>query len=102
MAQKKSITTIKVSRRVKRYIDSKAKTEESVDQTLLRLFKLSNGSEKPAEIPAPTTTIKVSTLIMRFIKKQSKPKESRDQTISRLLGITEDDGNVRTKDESKE
>ena len=99
MANKKSITTIKVSRRVKRYIDSKAKAEESVDETLLRLFKLANGVEKPAEVPPPTTTIKVSTLIMKFIKKQSKPKESRDQTISRLLGIMEDDGNVRGADE---
>lgn len=99
MANKKSITTIKVSRRVKRYIDSKAKTDESVDETLLRLFSLTNGVVKLAEVPPPTTTIKVSTIIMKYIKRQSKPKESRDQTISRLLGIAEDDGNVRGKDE---
>lgn len=99
MAIKKSITTIKVSRRVKRYIDSQAKSDESVDETLLRLFKLGNGVERPVEVPAPTTTIKVSTIIMKYIKKLSKPKESRDQTISRLLGIAEDDGNVREEKE---
>lgn len=86
---------------MKRYIDSKAQIDEAVDETLLRLFKLVSGIEKPVEVPPPTTTIKVSMVIMKYIKKQSKPKESRDQTISRLLGIAEDDGNVRGKDESK-
>ena len=94
MPTKRNTTTIKVSRRVMRHIDTNASPDESVDETLRRLLGLGSGESKPAEVPPPTTTIKVSDVVMKHIKTEAKRKESRDQTLSRLLRIDPDGGNV--------
>lgn len=88
-------TTIKVSRRVMKHIETNALHDESVDETLRRLLKLAtNGHPKPQGPLPMTTTIKVSTIVMGHIKESAKAKESRDMTLGRLLGIEAEDGNV--------
>lgn len=94
MATKRNTTTIKVSRRVMRHIDTNSSQDESVDETLRRLLGLASGETRPPEVPPPTTTIKVSDIVMKHIKVHCKGKESRDQTLSRLLKIDQDGGNV--------
>lgn len=95
---KKQTTTIKVSRKVMRHIESVSKPSESVDDTLRRMLKLiSEEDQKPVLPPPLTTTIKVSRMVMNHIIKQSKKEESRDHTLCRLLGIEQDDGNVKGK-----
>lgn len=101
MPAKRPTTTIKVSRRVIRHIETHGKPSESIDQTLKRLLKLVTDELKPPVPPPLTTTIKVSRLLMNYIIKQSKETESRDHTISRLLGIEQDDGNIKGKADEK-
>lgn len=98
MVGKRPTTTIKVSRRVMRHIETSSKPSESIDETLKRLLKLiSEDHAKPVVPPPLTTTIKVSRMVMNHIIKKSRVEESRDHTLSRLLGIPRDDGNVRAK-----
>lgn len=88
-------TTIKVSRRVIQFIEDKATQDESIDETLRRLLKMSgNGHPKPKGPLPMTTTIKVSREVMKRIKSKAKVKESRDMTLGRLLGVEPDDGNL--------
>lgn len=86
-------TTIKISRRSRRKIETSAKPFESVNDTLRRLFRLSSKNEGEETNPL-TTTIKVDMEVMKHVKRAARPKESRDMTIERLLGIAGDDGNV--------
>lgn len=97
MPTKRSTTTIKVAAKTIKHISDKATPEESVDETLRRLFGLKHNGSKPAVPPPPTRTIKVSRLTMNHIIKQAKPEESRDYTICRLLKIEPSDGNVKGK-----
>lgn len=88
-------TTIKVSRRVMKFIEDHAQSDESVDDTLRRLLKLASVVEPKPPGPIPmTTTIKVSKSVMKFIRKSAKIKESRDMTLGRLLGVAPEDGNL--------
>lgn len=88
-------TTIKVSRRVMKYIEANSMPDESVDETLRRLLKLAtNGHPKPQGPLPMTTTIKVSKTVMSHIRDSAKIKESRDMTLGRLLGVEADDGNL--------
>ena len=88
-------TTIKVSRRVMKHIESSARQDESVDETLRRLLKLGGLEAPKPEGPLPmTTTIKVSKTVMSHIKKAAKTAESRDMTLGRLLGVPAEDGNL--------
>lgn len=88
-------TTIKVSRRVMKYIEANSNQDESVDETLRRLLKLAtNGHPKPQGPLPMTTTIKVSNTVMGHIRDKAKAKESRDMTLGRLLGIEPEDGNL--------
>lgn len=88
-------TTIKVSRRVMKYIEASALQDESVDETLRRLLKLAtNGHPKPQGPLPMTTTIKVSNTVMGHIRDSAKAKESRDMTLGRLLGVEAEDGNL--------
>lgn len=88
-------TTIKVSRRVMKFIEDHANPDESVDGTLRRLLKLQqNGQQKPPGPIPMTTTIKVSKSVMKFIRTKAQVKESRDMTLGRLLGVAPEDGNL--------
>lgn len=88
-------TTIKVSRRVMKYIETNALQDESVDETLRRLLKLATNGQPKAQGPLPmTTTIKVSNTVMGHIREKAKAKESRDMTLGRLLGVELEDGNL--------
>lgn len=94
-AKSPTTTTIKVSRRVMKYIEANASQDESVDETLRRLLKLAtNGQPKPQGPLPMTTTIKVSSTVMGHIRDKAKAKESRDMTLGRLLGIEMEDGNL--------
>jgi len=87
-------TTIKVSRRVMKHIETKSLPDESVDETLRRLLKLATtGTPKPQGPLPMTTTIKVSKVVMAHIRDSAKEKESRDMTLGRLLGVQPEDGN---------
>ena len=95
MPSKRTNTTLKVSRRVMKHIESNSRPEESVDSTIRRLLNLGkNGTVAPVSLPV-MKTIKISRLVMDLILKKAKIRESRDQTLGRLLGIAGDDGNVR-------
>lgn len=92
-------TTIKISRRVRRYIEGNAKPFESVNDTLRRLFQLKGAHlNKEDQIPL-TTTIKVTRDVIDHVKGSSRGGESRDMTIERLLKIESDNGNVEPKEE---
>jgi len=87
-------TTIKVSRRVMKHIETNALPDESVDETLRRLLKLATTGHPKPQGPLPmTTTIKVSKVVMSHIRDSAKDKESRDMTLGRLLGVQPEDGN---------
>lgn len=97
MPEARPTTTIKVSRRVMTYIENNSHSDESVDEALRRLLKLSgNGQPKPQGPLPMTTTIKVSKTVMGHIRKNAKIKESRDMTLGRLLGVEHQDGNLPT------
>lgn len=79
-------TTIKVSGRIIRFLNGKAWPEESTDETLRRLLKISgNGNTRPA--PISDRCIKVSRIVMNHVVKAAKKKESRNETLERLLGM---------------
>lgn len=95
MPEARPTTTIKVSRRVMKYIEANSQEDESIDETLRRLLKLAtNGHPKPQGPLPMTTTIKVSKTVMSHIRKSAKVKESRDMTLGRLLGVEVEDGNL--------
>lgn len=93
---KRSVTTMKISRRAMRYLENNSRPEESVDTTIRRLLSLKrNGAERVQPGFSAMKIVKVSRTVSEYILGKAKPRESRDQTLSRLLGIQGDDGNVR-------
>lgn len=96
MAAKQPATTIRVSRRIMRHIESNSRPEESVNDTIKRLLKISrNGSPAAQPKARPLmVTVKVEKCVLDKIVDEAKPKEPRVHTLSRLLGLSQDDGNV--------
>jgi hypothetical protein len=91
---------IKISRRVRMYIEEKATLHEPTDRTLRRLLglKLQDGEYGPKppppknqKKPAEWTTIKVTEIVRAHIIKQAQWNESVDHTIRRLLKIPFED-----------
>lgn len=80
-------TTIKVSRRIVRHIESHAQGNEAIDTTLKRLLGMNPDGEEPPKQPPSMTIIKVSRVVMTRILKEAKDGESRDETLARLLGL---------------
>lgn len=102
MPSKRPATTIKITKRLMRHIETKSQTEESVDATLRRLLRLKkNGEQRARRNFSNMMLIKVSRVVMDHIVRKSRPKESRDQTLGRLLGVPGDDGNVIKREDSQ-
>jgi hypothetical protein len=87
MVAAKGDTTVKVSRRIVRFVQSKAWDGESMDSTLKRLLGLGTNGEGPPKKPTGATIIKISRPVMEKILKEAKEDESRDETLARLLGL---------------
>jgi hypothetical protein len=83
----KGNTTIKVSRRIVKYLESRAQGNESIDTILRRLMGLGLDGAEPPKQPTSMTIIKISRPVMDKILKEAKEEESRDETLSRLLGL---------------
>lgn len=80
-------TTIKVSRRIIRHIETRAQGSESVDTTLRRLLGLKVDRDETPKEPPSMTIIKISRPVMDKILKEAVEGESRDETLGRLLGL---------------
>ena len=92
--EQRASCTIKISRYVRDYIESKASVVEPADRTLRRLLglKLQPGlfpakKASPPKSKIPWTTIKITVPLRDHITSRAGWNESVDHTLRRLLKL---------------